>query len=80
MTMSKIVLSFKILDFLLDENIHKTKEISEKIEVPESVVRWYINELIGAGIYIQSCRGRNGGYMLNKEYSVNSICKLLYSK
>jgi hypothetical protein len=37
--MSKIALSFKILDFLLDENIHKTKEISEKIEVPESVVR-----------------------------------------
>jgi DNA-binding IscR family transcriptional regulator len=35
--------------------------------VPESVVRWYVNELIGVGIYIQSSRGRNGGYMLNKK-------------
>ena len=28
--MSKRALSFKILDFLLDENMHKTKKISEK--------------------------------------------------
>lgn len=78
--MSKIALSFKILNFLLDENIHKTKEISEKIEIPQSVVRWHINELIEAGIYIQSSTGRNGGYMLNKKCCVNSIHKLMCSE
>jgi len=77
--MSKIVIAFNILNILLDENLHKTKEIAEKIEISESTVRWYINEFLSAGLQIESTRGRRGGYALNKENSVNSVYKLIHN-
>lgn len=75
--MSKIALSFRILNLLLDENLHKTKEIAEKIQISKSLVRWHINELLKAGIHIDSFTGRYGGYALKKEYCQNNIYKLL---
>ncbi|MBR9648008.1 Rrf2 family transcriptional regulator [Clostridium tyrobutyricum] len=78
--MSKIGISLKILNILLDENIHKTDEISEKVEIPKRIVRWYINGLLEAGMYIESFTGRYGGYVLKKEYFQNNVYKLLTSK
>lgn len=75
--MAKIATSLKIIDILLDENLHKAKDISKKLDISESAVRWYINELIIAGIYIESLSGPMGGYIMRKEYSANNIYKLL---
>lgn len=77
--MSKIVIALNILDILLDENLHKAKEIAEKIEISESAVRWYINELLCAGCQIESIPGRKGGYKLDKGNSANRVYKLIHN-
>lgn len=77
--MSKISISFKILNILLDENLHKAKDIADKIEISESTVRWYINELLCAGCQIESITGRKGGYKLDKENSANCVYKLIHN-
>ena len=57
----------KMLKILKDEKIHHMKDIAEKIEISPRMVKQYKNELEQAGIYIESKRGINGGYSLNKE-------------
>ena len=57
----------KMLKILKDEKIHNMKDIAEKIEISPRMVKQYKNELEQAGIYIESKRGINGGYSLNKE-------------
>ena len=57
----------KMIKILKDEKIHNMKEIAEKIEISPRMVKQYKNELEQAGIYIESKRGINGGYSLNKE-------------
>ena len=57
----------KMIKILKDEKIHNMKDIAEKIEISTIMVKKYKNELEQAGIYIESKRGINGGYSLNKE-------------
>ena len=57
----------KMIKILKDEKIHNMKDIAEKIEISPIMVKQYKNELEQAGIYIESKRGINGGYSLNKE-------------
>ena len=57
----------KMIKILKDEKIHNMKDIAEKIEISPRMVKHYKNELEQAGIYIESKRGINGGYSLNKE-------------
>ena len=57
----------KMIKILKDEKIHNMKDIAEKIEISPRMVKQYKNELEQAGIYIESKRGINGGYFLNKE-------------
>lgn len=57
----------KMIKILKDEKIHNMKYIAEKIEISPRMVKQYKNELEQAGIYIESKRGINGGYSLNKE-------------
>ena len=57
----------KMLKILKDEKIHNMNDIAEKIEISPRMVKQYKNELEQAGIYIESKRGINGGYYLNKE-------------
>ena len=65
--MSKVANMLKMLKILKDEKIHNMKDIAEKIEISPRMVKQYKNELEQAGIYIESKRGINGGYSLNKE-------------
>ena len=65
--MSKVVNMLKMIKILKDEKIHNMKDIAEKIEISPRMVKQYKNELEQAGIYIESKRGINGGYSLNKE-------------
>lgn len=57
----------KMIKILKDEKIHNMKDIAEKIEISPRMVKQYKNELEQAEIYIESKRGINGGYSLNKE-------------
>ena len=57
----------KMIKILKDEKIHNMKDLAEKIEISPRMVKQYKNELEQAGIYIESKRGINGGYYLNKE-------------
>lgn len=57
----------KMIKILKDEKIHNMKDIAEKIEISPRMVKQYKNELEQVGIYIESKRGINGGYSLNKE-------------
>lgn len=65
--MSKVANMLKMIKILKDEKIHNMKDIVEKIEISPRMVKQYKNELEQAGIYIESKRGINGGYSLNKE-------------
>ena len=65
--MSKVANMLKMIKILKDEKIHNMKGIAEKIEISPRMVKQYKNELEQAGIYIESKRGINGGYSLNKE-------------
>ena len=65
--MSKVANMLKMIKILKDEKIHNMKDIAEKIEISPRMVKQYKNELEQAGIYIDSKRGINGGYSLNKE-------------
>lgn len=57
----------KMIKILKDEKIHNMKDLAEKIEISPRMVKQYKNELEQAGIYVESKRGINGGYSLNKE-------------
>ena len=65
--MSKVANMLKMIKILTDEKIYNMKDIAEKIEISPRMVKQYKNELEQAGIYIESKRGINGGYSLNKE-------------
>ena len=65
--MSKVANMLKMIKILKDEKIHNMKDIAEKIEISPRMVKQYKNELEQAGIDIESKRGINGGYSLNKE-------------
>lgn len=65
--MSKVANMLKMIKILKDEKIHNMKDIAEKIEISPRMVKQYKNELEQAGIYIESKRGINDGYSLNKE-------------
>ena len=65
--MSKVANMLKMIKILKDEKIHNMKDIAEKVEISPRMVKQYKNELEQAGIYIESKRGINGGYSLNKE-------------
>lgn len=69
----------KMIKILKDEKIHNMKDIAEKIEISPRMVKQYKNELEQAGIYIESKRGINGGYSLNKELN-NIDIGLIYQE
>jgi len=48
---------------------YSIKELAEKLEVSSRMVRTYKEELEKAGIYVDSIRGANGGYILNQKLS-----------
>jgi predicted DNA-binding transcriptional regulator YafY len=52
---------------------YSIKELAEKLEVSERMVRKYKDDLEMAGIYIDSIKGIYGGYVLNEKLSKISI-------
>lgn len=70
--MSKISNVLLMLQYLENGRKYSIKELSEKLEVSERMVRSYKDELEKAGIYIDSIMGPYGGYVLNQSVRIPS--------
>ena len=70
--MSKISNVILMLEYLQNGRKYNIKELSEKLEVSERMVRLYKEELEKAGIYIDTIMGPYGGYVLNQSIRIPS--------
>lgn len=65
--MGKSHISLALLEILDDEERHKISELGEKLNLKSTSIRLYVNELLDFGHFIESYRGKNGGYRLVKD-------------
>ena len=70
--MSKISNVILLLEYLQNGRKYNIKELSEKLEVSERMIRVYKDELEKAGIYIDTIMGPYGGYVLNQSIRLPS--------
>ena len=70
--MSKISNVILMLQYLENGRKYNIKELAEKLEVSERMIRVYKEELEKAGIYIDTIMGPYGGYVLNQSIRVPS--------
>lgn len=68
--MSKISNVIMMLQYLESGRKYNIKELSEKLEVSERMIRVYKEELEKAGIYIDTIMGPYGGYVLNQSIRI----------
>ena len=68
--MSKISNVLLMLQYLENGRKYNIKELAEKIEVSERMIRLYKEELEKAGIYIDTIMGPYGGYILNQSIRI----------
>lgn len=68
--MSKISNVITMMELLQSGRKYSIKELSEKLEVSERMIRVYKEELEKAGIYIDTIMGPYGGYVLNQAIRV----------
>lgn len=64
--MSKISNAITMMELLQSGRKYSIKELSERLEVSERMIRVYKEELEKAGIYIDTIMGPYGGYVLNQ--------------
>lgn len=65
--MSKITNALILLELLDSGKKYSLKELSTELGVSERMVRYYKEQLELAGIMIESYKGPNGGYFINKK-------------
>lgn len=70
--MSKISNVLLMIQYLQNGRKYNIKELAEKLEVSERMIRVYKEELEKAGIYIDTIMGPYGGYVLNQSIRVPS--------
>ena len=68
--MSKISNVITMMELLSFGRKYSIKELSEKLEVSERMIRLYKEELDKSGIYIDSIMGPYGGYVLNQSIRI----------
>ncbi len=68
--MSKVSNVLLMLQYLENGRKYNVKELSDKLEVSERMIRVYKDELEKAGIYIDTLMGPYGGYVLNQSIRV----------
>ncbi len=68
--MSKISNVLLMLQYLENVRKYNIKELSDKLEVSERMIRVYKEELEKAGIYIDTIMGPYGGYVLNQSIRI----------
>lgn len=62
--MSKFSNMLFMIDLLNTGNKYSIKELSQKLDVTERMIRYYKEELENNGIFIESFKGPNGGYFM----------------
>ena len=72
--MSKLSNCLLMLEYLENGRKYNIKELAEKLEVSERMVRSYKEELEKAGVFIDSIMGPYGGYVLNQSIKI-PLCK-----
>ena len=68
--MSKLSNCLLMLEYLENGRKYNIKELAEKLEISERMVRSYKEELEKAGIFIDTIMGPYGGYVLNQNVKV----------
>ena len=68
--MSKISNVLLMLQYLENGRKYNIKELADKLEVSERMIRVYKEELEKAGIYIDAIMGPYGGYVLNQSIRI----------
>ena len=68
--MSKISNVLLMLQYLENGRKYTIKELADRLEVSERMIRVYKEELEKAGIYIDTIMGPYGGYVLNQTVRV----------
>ena len=68
--MSKISNVIMMLQYLSSGRKYNIKDLSEKLEVSERMIRGYKEEREKAGIYIDTIMGPYGGYVLNQNIRI----------
>lgn len=68
--MAKLSNMLLMLQLLQNGRKYSIKELAEKIEVSERMIRKYKEELEYAGIFIDTIKGIYGGYVLNKDFNI----------
>ena len=71
--MSKISNTLIVLRLLSNGTKYSAKDLSQKLETSERMIRTYITDLEMAGIPIESIRGPYGGYIINQKVSIPTI-------
>jgi len=61
---SKLSNELKMLKILMSHRKYSIKELSERLEVSPRMIRIYKEDLEKSGIYVDSYRGVDGGYIL----------------
>jgi len=61
-----------MLQYLENGRKYSIKELAEKLEVSERMIRVYKEDLEKAGIYIDTIKGPYGGYVLNQSVRIPS--------
>ena len=68
--MSKISNVLTMLEYLSSGRKYSIEELAEKLEVSPRMIRVYKDEIEKAGIYIETIKGRYGGYVLKQNINV----------
>ena len=68
--MSKIANVITMMELLNTGKKYNIKELSDRLEVSERMIRSYKNDLEQAGIYIDTIMGPYGGYVLNQSIRI----------
>ena len=73
--MSKISNILTMLQLLSNGRKYSTKELANKLETSERMIRIYKDDLEKAGIFIDTIMGPYGGYVLNQEINIQNSRK-----
>lgn len=71
--MAKLSNMLVMINLLKSGRKYSVKELAERLEVSERVVREYKLFLEEAGIYLETIRGPYGGYVLNRDVVIPNL-------
>ena len=71
--MSKLSNTLLMLKLLSNGTKYSTKQLADKLETSERMVRHYKEELEKAGIFLDTIHGPYGGYVLNNNINIPKI-------